>query len=225
MGIFISFLFFTSSFWALGTAYAHPVSYKGSRGLIGSYSPALSHNQFNYSFKHWFATGIHHIQSSVWSDTRASFVSANILLKRWNTSGLQANIYSVVGVGRSHLGSSDESAGLGAVRFDIEDRNYYFLSKHLRVFNKKQTDLEQTVVRAGFAPYVEQFDGIHSWLILEFQRLNFVDIDLGVGDTNITIGRDLEDVTVFLRIFYKNLLFEIGQSFDGVTKFNYVTFF
>lgn len=193
--------------------FAHPVSYSGSKGLMGFHSPLLSHNQLNYSFKYWFATGLHHIRRPDQSGRHATFASTNFLLKRWNGEGLQANIYANIGAGQSQLGPTPEPSALGLLQFDIEDRDYYFLIKHYGIFNDEGTDLTQTTIRAGISPYVVNFDGIHSWLILEWQSADFTD------------GEDVTDLTPFLRVFYKNLLFEIGQSFDGATKFNYITHF
>lgn len=208
----LALLFFTSLLLC-SKSFSHPVSFKGSKGLMGYQSPFVSHNQLNYSFKHWFAAGIHHIQRPNMNSRSATFASANFLLKRWNGKGLQANIYSVIGAGHSELGPDARTSGFGLVQFDIENRDYYFLVKHQLVANSERTDFSQSVVRLGISPYVESYDGIHSWLILEWQSSNFFD------------GEDLTDLTPFLRIFYKNLLFEIGQSFDGITKFNYITHF
>ena len=193
--------------------FAHPVSFKGSTGIMGHHSSNLTHNQLNYSFRHWFATGIHHIRRSDTQNAKATFASTNFLLKRWNGSGHQANIYMVLGIGNSSLAGTSETSGMSLLQFDIEDRDYYFLIKSLGVFRKENTDFQQTVVRVGITPYVENFNGIHSWLILEWQNSKFS------GENNIS------DLTPFLRIFHRNLLFEIGQSFDGVTKFNYITHF
>jgi hypothetical protein len=201
-----------ATFWS-SILLAHPVSYKGSRGLMGYHSPILSHNQINYSFDYWFAAGLHHIRRPNLDARSGTFVTANFLMKRWNEEGLQANFYLNLGFGDSHLGENSQTSGIGSIQFDIEDRDYYFLAKHLQVVNSERTDLDQTIVRAGFTPYVDGFDGIHSWLIFEWQSSDFSD------------GEDLTDFTPFLRVFYKNLLFEIGQSFDGITKFNYITHF
>lgn len=193
--------------------YAHPVAYKGSKGLMGYHSPNLTYSQFNYSFEHWFAVGFHHIRRPDLNDKYGTFASANVLVKRWNGEGLQANLYANIGAGQSQLGQSSKAAGLGQLQFDIEDRDYYFLTKHLRISTDNETDLSQTLIRAGFSPYVVNFDGIHSWIIMEWQNSNF------------DYGKNISDLTPFLRVFYKNLLFEIGQSFHGVTKFNYITHF
>lgn len=194
-------------------AWSHPVSFKDSIGIMGSHAPMMSHNQINYSFKHWFATGVHHIRSMDVQNRSATFASGNFLLKRWNGESFQANLYANIGIGESNLSGKSDAAGFGLLQFDIEDRKYYFLAKHLGLVTDRQTDFYQTVVRAGIAPYEDPFDGLHSWIILEWQEFNIRNV------------REMSDLTPFLRVFYRNLLFEIGQSFNGVTRFNYIVHF
>ena len=196
-----------------GKAWAHPVAYRGSKGLMGYHSPLLTHSQLNYSFRHWIAAGVHHIRRHEIPNRTATFASANFLIHRWNGSGLQANIYGVVGAGVSHLEGEEQSAGLALLQFDIEDRDYYFLAKHSQIVGEQRKDMDQSIVRLGFSPYVEGFEGFHSWIIFEWQNSNFYD------------GTHITDLTPFLRFFYRNLLFEVGQSFEGVTRFNYIVHF
>ena len=206
-------LILSLSFFAL-KLYSHPVAFKDSVGIMGYHSPLMTHNQVNYSFRHWFALGAHHLTRPLINrNNRATLLSGNLLLKRWNAENLQANIYMNFGLGQSDFSGKSTALGYGLVQFDIEDRKYYFLSKHEQLLDEKQTDFKQSTVRLGFTPYLDGFEGIHSWLILEYQHLEFAG-----GDRQ-------EQLTPFLRIFYRNLLFEIGQSLKGMTMFNYITHF
>ncbi len=205
---------FIISLCAAGSGWAHPVSFEDSKGVMGYHSPVLSHFQLNYSFRHWFAVGVHHFDIP---DTRANrfsnFVSTNFLLKRWNGPSYQGNIYAVLGVGQSKFGDTSLGATLTKLQFDIEDRQYYFLTSYSQINSVREVELQDLVVRAGVAPYVASYKDIHSWLILEWRS------------NNVQQQGAFEDVTPFLRIFYKNLLFEIGQSFNGLTRFNYIAHF
>ncbi len=193
---------------------AHPVSFKDSVGVMGYHASIMSHNQLNYSVKHWFAVGVHHLRRpNLLTNNHATFATTNLLLKRWNGSSYQGNLYAVIGGGQSELSGKPEGVGVGMFQFDIEDRRYYFLVKHLELHNASQAEFRHSVVRVGIAPYEGDFDDIHSWLILEWQNNDFI----GTGP--------IADITPFLRIFYRNLLFEIGQSYRGVTRFNYITHF
>ena len=199
---------------ASSLALAHPVSFKDSKGIMGYHSPTLSHNQISYSYQYWGAVGAHHYQRpDLSSDKTATLLSANFLVKRWNESNLQANIYANLGGGHSELTGSSETVGYALVQFDIEDRDYYFLTKHYQIFDGDVTHIKQTAVRAGLTPYVDSYNGFHSWFIMEYQHTELIERER------------FEDLTPFLRLFYRNLLFEIGQSFDGTTKFNYIMHF
>jgi hypothetical protein len=198
---------------ATSTVVAHPVSFKGSAGLMFYQSTSLSHQQLNYSGNYWWAAGIHNMIRDLDQDQSAQFVSANFLVKRWNKEALQANLYASLGVGQSHLNleSPDKALGLGIVQFDIEDRDYYFLAKSLNIGDSETLDLQQNFLRLGFTPYVDPYEGIHAWLIMEWQSMEYLD------------GTFKTSLTPFLRVFYRNLLVEFGQSFQGETRLNFIT--
>tara|TARA_B100001248_G_scaffold261746_1_gene253994 strand:+ start:4235 stop:4867 length:633 start_codon:yes stop_codon:yes gene_type:complete len=194
-----------------GLAMAHPVAFQDSVGIMGHHSPMLTHNQLNYSFKYWWAMGVHHFKRPDALDNRhASLASTNFLLKRWYGDAFQANVYAILGGGKSELLDEPKDVGMGMLQFDIEDRKYYFLAQYLQLTDSDDTQLEQTTVRAGLAPYVGNFDDLHTWFILEWSENRFLN------------EKPEEDLTPYLRFFYKNVLFEIGQSFDGATRFNYI---
>ena len=194
--------------------WVHPVSFQESVGVMGYHTPRVSHFQVNKSWKYWFATGYHYLSVRPKKHLKtAHFLSTNFLLKRWNGQNYQANIYIVTGIGVSDVGGMDQAVGLGLLQFDTEDRNYYFLAKYAQIQSKTSKEMGQGTIRAGFSPYVGKFTEIHSWLIMEYQRT-----DILGGDTN-------NDITPYLRVFYKNVLFEVGHSFNGQFRFNYITHF
>jgi len=119
----------------------------------------------------------------------------------------------VLGGGQSDFDNSPENVGYGLLQFDIEDRNYYFLAKTARMQGEDSTQLQQHTVRAGIAPYVANYGALHTWIILEWTNQEVLDE-----------GWDA-DLTPLLRLFHKNILFELGQSFNGVTKFNFISHF
>src|SRR5690606_14285081 len=98
------------------------------------------------------------------------------------------NVYGVLGAGQSELSGTPEASGFSLVQFDIEDRKYYFLAKYADLYNENKSDLRQATLRAGIAPYIEKYDGIHSWFILEWHQFRFSSSDSS------------EDLTPLLRI-------------------------
>jgi len=108
-------------------ASAHPTSFQGSTGLMGEHSPSLSHNQLNHSWRYWFATGLHYYQRpQEGDDSYAVLGTTNFLLKRWNKSNLQANLYALGGAGYSNFKGVGGEVYFAGAQFDIEDRDYYF---------------------------------------------------------------------------------------------------
>lgn len=210
---------FRKIYWLLAvllttSVYSHPTSYKGSVGVMGEHSPLMAHNQLNYSWRHWFATGMHYYRRPLADTSRnAGLVSTNFLVKRWNKSNLQANLYALGGVGFGDLSGQEEAHYLTGAQFDIEDRDYYFLVKHKHLFTSDVSAFQSTTVRAGFTPYVGDFDELHSWIIVDVTQMQFS------GESPKI------DVTPTLRLFYQNLLFEAGYSYNGNFNFNYITHF
>lgn len=199
---------------AFNQANAHPVAFKDSKGFMGYHSPSLTHTQFNYSGNYWWAVGAHYYKrSNLTKNDKAQFISGNILFKRWNGKALQANLYGILGAGQSNFSGESKGALLTGLQYDIEDRDYYLLLKHQAIRNKDNKEYQHSSVRLGFTPYVGDFEDIHSWIIFEWTSTQF---------NSESVQKEL---TPMLRFFYKNLLFEIGQSFDGNTKFNYITHF
>jgi hypothetical protein len=205
---------FISLLVAVQYAQAHPVSFEDSVGIMGYHAPKVSHMQVNYSWRHWFATGVHHFSLKTQDEMKSmNLISTNFLVKRWNGSSYQANIYTNLAVGMSDLSQESRPLGMGSVQFDIEDRKYYFLAKYSRLASEASEELTQITLRAGVAPYVANFNDIHSWIIIEWQ-------------SNLFLGQDLDvDITPYLRVFYKNVLFEIGHSLDGHMRFNFISHF
>lgn len=200
---------------SVAIAEAHPVSFRGSYGIMGHHSQTLSHNQINYSFRHWFASGLHYYRRpNLGGSNYALFGTTNFLLKRWNGRAFQANIYAFGGPGYSRLTSiGDDFMVKAGTQFDIEDRRLYFLVKHVEIFNDDRRDLWRSTARVGIAPYIDGYEGIHSWLILQWQGYKFA-------------GEKFDySITPTLRVFYRNLLFEIGHSLQGEVNFNYIAHF
>jgi hypothetical protein len=63
-------------------------------------------------------------------------------------------------------------------------------------------------LRAGFAPYLAEFNELNAWFILEANHMN-----KGMSDV---------EITPLIRLFYKNILIESGSSFKGDVQFNFM---
>lgn len=197
-----------SAFLLFGSwAQAHPVAYQGSTGIMSSFSKDMSDFEVNYSWRYWTATSAHIFRYTPGADRPdVALVQENFLLKRWNEEGFQANIYSLTGAGNSRLSGRSRAAYFAGAVVDIENRRLYFLTHFTHLRNNVKQELNHAEIRAGFAPYLGNFNDLHTWMILEASHQS-------VFDTKWRL-------TPFLRFFYQNVLWEIGSSLKGDIKLN-----
>lgn len=191
--------------------FAHPVSYQGATSVMSYNKDQENELLVTYSFKSYFAAALEYykVEKVTYTVPRLDF-----LLKRWNNEDSQGNIYLSGGYGTER--SFDEQVGVGfaSAEADWESRKYYTSLQYNRFFRKDtanadRTDFEDTKLRAGVAPYLADFNEINTWLILEAEKMNDKSVQL----------------TQYVRLFYKNVLIEVGAGFDGGWAFNYMVHF
>jgi hypothetical protein len=190
-------------------AFAHPVAFRDSVGIMGSHSREQSDMELNYSVRHWWALHAHSMRFHANTSEQDVWVGgANFLLHRWNTDSFQANLYLLTGVGESRLSGKRRGIVDGGLLADIENRQYYFSSYYSQLRHQGEIELQQYKIRAGMAPYIGDFKDLHTWFILEAYKKTY-------GDTKVQL-------TPFLRFFYRNVLWEVGSSLKGDLTFNYI---
>ena len=189
------------------TALAHPVAYQGSVGFMGYYSAGMMDQEINYSLRHWLAPSVQALRFTE-GTSKPDFAlgKLNFLVKRWNGYDFQGNLYVHGGGGYSWL--SRGSVFHGGATADIENRRLYFLGQWDLLRNSKRTEATFWKVRAGFAPYLTSFEGIHTWLILEANRKS-------LGDGRVRL-------VPTLRFFHQNVLWEVGSSLSGEIHLNFI---
>lgn len=206
----MNFLFFVWGFALPLAAAAHPVAYQGSVGIMGYHSAGMTDLELNYSVRHWLAPSAQ-ILRFTHGTSRPDYVlgKINLLARRWNGEDHQANIYLHGGAGHSRF--SDGLVFHGGVTADAESRRLYVFGQWDLLRNAQRTEATFWKVRAGFAPYVSNFEGLHTWLILEANRKS-------VGEA----GAKTIELVPTLRFFYQNVLWEIGSSLGGEFHLNYI---
>ncbi len=200
--------------WAAGLLLAQDslamsVAYRGSVGLMGWSSPSMTQLVANYSVTSGFAPAIEYfgLRGGV-GNREFYFPQADLLLKRWNNPGSQANVFANAGYGvevRDHRASGALNTEL---QVDWESRQYYLDAELQAVRLVKSDPYNFGRFRVGFAPYLVEYDQLHSWLILQFERNSSV-----TAETT---------VTPLIRMFYQNVLFEPGMSLKGEANFNFM---
>jgi hypothetical protein len=193
-------------------ASAHPVSFRGGIGLMPEYTNSRQEIEMNYSLSRKEALGLLAVRADT-EDGDATFVipKFNYLAYRDNEKNSQANVYISLGAGGAEFKDDTDLVGLASVQADYETRRIYTLAHIETIQSSGGSDLNHFRYRAGFAPYVEGYEGIHTWLI-------------GQVDYSPEMSDDWT-VTPLVRVFYSNLLLEAGVSLKGDPFFALITHF
>jgi len=180
--------------------WAHPVIFTGGTALTYTSDGHSRDFTAGYSFTHRLSLNFRYLDLAESSEKKSErgdvihLAQVNVLAKRFNMPASQGNIYLGAGVG-------DKDHSLFRVDADWEDRKYYIASAYEKIFERSNRKAEMTKARVGFAPYVAESGMIHSWLIMQYSRNSMSEYK--------------DTVTPILRIFHRNVLFEIGSSFRG----------
>lgn len=169
---------------------------------------------FTHSFTSKFSLAARYLRLQTKEGERTFYVpQANFLLKRWNELDSQANVYLSLGHGGEKINSSFKNTSSAAIEADWESRKYYVSFREDTLFSHQNSDrnIYQTKVRAGFAPYLAEFDEMNTWFILQ-------------ADTSNKMGDEFK-LTPFIRLFYHNVLTEFGVSSKGDAQFNFMVHF
>lgn len=200
--IYKALLFFTLILVFTNDSSAHPVSWKGSVGIMPEISGSRRELEVNYSIASNYAVGLHSIMIDYKEDT-AKFIlpKFNYRLLRFNQPGSQTNLYLSTGIGGVRYKEEDSTVVIGALQADYETRRIYALLAGETLQSDSKIDLNRIRYRLGFAPYLTDFSGFHTWLI---------------GQVEYTPElKDQWTVTPLVRFFYRNYLIEIGSSTRG----------
>lgn len=180
---------------------AHPVAFQSAWQWMLGGTPSMQNMELHYSYCNRAAVGIHAMHFEDDLDDTFFGVQHNWLLKRWNLSDAQANIYLGAAAGAARRENQSWSpAALTYVRADYETREIFtaFDSKWIA---SEDVSRAVTSVSLGFAPYKAEFEQLNSWLILQLEHISGMDDDFAVIPK--------------LRFFKANYFFEIGYSLDG----------
>lgn len=184
------------------SAPAHPVAYEGARQWMSGMSGDAFNLEFYQSYTARTAWGIHSMVFDRPENEGFLAIQHNWLLKRWNLSGAQANVYAGLGAGAAKReGASTEPAGVGYFRADYETRRIYaaFDTKGMasEAFKRGIFSAE-----AGFAPYLAEFNELNTWIILQAKH------STGMEDEFDLISK--------LRFFKNNVFVELGATHRGM---------
>lgn len=190
------------------------MAFAGSYSIMTWNSKDMSDWMFTHSFTSNYSLTARYLRLKTDEGERTFYMpQLNFLLNRWNELDSQANIYLSIGHGGEKVGTSFKDTSALALEADWESRKYYVSAKEDVLISNRDSGLNvyQTKLRAGFAPYLAEFNEINTWFILQTDFSNKMDEEF--------------KLTPFVRFFYHNVLTEFGVSSKGDAQFNLMVHF
>lgn len=201
---------FKYGFWAVliflpSLAQARPVSYPEGWMAMTTNDGMENSAMLSYSPTAQNAFGVRtdYMRSD---ETWLHTLTYNRLLKRWNSSGSQANTYLMTGVGIGDDHGDIAPAGFLGMEADWETRRYYLSYENRFITSQVNEQYFDQKARVGIAPYIGDYDDVHTWLMFQVQ--------------NNPKSDDKFVVTPLVRIFNTEFLTEVGYSSNKTLLFN-----
>ena len=199
-----SFLF--SFITLIQTAYGHPVTFKGGTAVSSVHRPRMTHLQINYTFHRHAAVATSFVRLDLDDeqyDIEAPIVHMNTLVKRWNQLGSQGNIYAITGLGYNFNPEAESQpfAYMG-LQIDYETQRIYTALQGFSFVSDINSHIPYGVrYRFGAAPYIADYDELQIWVIAQVDHMS----DMS----------EQPRFTPMLRLFYRTVLWEMGQDLQG----------
>lgn len=196
---------------------AAPLAYKDSTTLKLTYSPPWStadlnravttHDGFGLNVN-WIETSSGGSGDGMGNADQAelwSFVTYTRLLRRWNGSTSQANIWLDLGAGTvsSLVGTNpnlQEAALSAAVQIDAETQRLYGAIS-ARTLQASSASRNQASVKTGVALSAANYERVQPWIMLEVRGMQGTIMDVEVIPT--------------LRLLHRRYVLELGASLQG----------
>ena len=181
-----------------GPASARPVSYPGGWTVMQMNTGDFSSVHLHYSPTFRDSIGLYSERN--WDgDWQFTGLQYNRLVRRWNETGSQANLYvkGAVGTADPFGREGAELAGFAGLAADWETRRW-FTSYEIRAFDLGFDRSVRQAARVGVAPYVGDYGDLHTWLMLEVENQP-------EADTPTTLKP-------LVRFFYNVQLLELGYT-------------
>lgn len=186
---------------------AKPIAFaKGTTVMAEHGAGTMNEAQLFYAPKYWYSLGGGwlELQSEDGQKQRhIAYVRGNLLAKRWNLPGAQANIFVWGGVG--HATGNDFSGSTLArnvgFQADFETR---------RVYSSLRSDLQESdefshridTVQLGWSPYAHDYNTLATWVVVQGRQYTG---DLYKGT----------ETAVLIRLFKGRTWVEFGATTDG----------
>ena len=186
---------------------AKPIAFAKGTTVMAEYGAGtMNEAQLFYAPKYWYSVG------GGWLELKSedgqkqrhiTYVRGNLLAKRWNLPGAQANIFVWGGVGRA-TGNDFEGSTLSrnvGFQADYETR---------RLYSSLRSDLQESdefshridTVQLGWSPYAHDYDTLATWIVVQGRQYTG---DLYKGT----------ETALLVRLFKGRTWVEFGATTDG----------
>lgn len=193
-------------------AFSRPISYSGGTTVMQNNGPIKNSLYIHYSPTYKYSVGykVEHFRSG---DILMNGIQINNLLKRRNAKESQGNIYLKSSLGNAKHSSKNEVYGFIGLASDFETRRH-FVSYENRYYKSSGSIISQFEqnARIGVAPYIANYDNIHTWAMLQVTHIP-------------TFGSDKIIITPLIRLFKGTNLVEFGFSSNDQILFNIISRF
>jgi len=186
---------------------AKPIAFAKGTTVMAEYGAGtMNEAQLFYAPRYWYSLGGGwlELQSEDGAKQRhVTYVRGNLLAKRWNLPGAQANVFVWGGLGRA---TGNDFAGSTLARnvgfqADYETR---------RVYSSFRSDLQESntfshridTVQLGWAPYAHDYDTLATWFVVQGRRYSG---ELFEGT----------ETALLVRLFKGGTWVEFGATTDG----------
>ena len=186
---------------------AKPIAFaKGTTAMLEYGAGTMNEAQLFHAPRYWYSVGGGWLELDSEDGTKQrhiTYLRGNLLAKRWNMPGAQANVFVWGGLGRA-TGNDFEGSDLArnvGFQADYETR---------RVYGAFRSDLQESddfshridTLQLGWAPYEHDYDTLATWFVVQSRRYTGGLFD---GPEN----------AVLLRFFKGGTWIEIGATTDG----------
>lgn len=208
----MKYIFYLTLFFISNRAFAHPVSFKNATAVMTWNQSFMTDNWVTYSFQPNMAVAARTMRLEM-PDGRMNYYAPqlNYLVKRWNETNSQANIYVYGSYGFANFLDQTDSASQVGFEVDAESRKHYISVQYEKMWTSIGPDMDILKARLGIAPYEAEFNEVASWFMIQYQYHPFL------------VKQHV--VTPLVRMFYKSFLFEGGVSTEGDWMTNFMFHF
>lgn len=143
---------------------ARPISYSGGTTLMFKSDNVSNSVYLHYSPTYKYSIGIEKVKNKFY-DNNKNYLRLTYLLNRKNTFTSQRNLYFQSGV----MPNNTENIFYG-VHGDWETRKLFIGFGIKDIQSKYGMDYKDEYLQLGFAPYVGDYNDLHTWVMLKTKK-------------------------------------------------------